>query len=399
MEHKVWRHLLKREIPLYNIDGTKNRAGSISEFMRLELTIGDYVEVVELLVTDLGPEEVILGLPWLRKVNPDIDWKAGLMNIRVEEEEEVKKEEEEVKKEEEEVEEQYQRIIGNHQQRRKWWKEGILEDTTDELWVAAGLDVRWGYNNVWIREGDEWKVAFVTNRGLFKPQVMFFGLMNSPATFQAPMNSIFADLIAQGKVAMYLDDILIYSTSLEEHHQTTHEVLKRLQENDLYLHPEKCEFDQEQVEYLDMVICEGVVSMDPVKVRAVKEWATPRNLRELRGFLGFANFYQRFIKNFSKIAHPLNDLTKKDCHWEWGIRQRQAFEVLKEAFTKEPILVMWDPAQPTRLEVDASGYATGGVILQQLEDGLWHLVAYRSESMAPAEQNYEIYNREMLTII
>ncbi|ESK81842.1 gag polymerase env [Moniliophthora roreri MCA 2997] len=132
IEHKVWRHLLKREIPLYNIDGTKNRAGSISEFMRLELTIGDYVEVVELLVTDLGPEEVILGLPWLRKVNPDIDWKAGLMNIRVEEEEEVKKEEVE-------VEEQYQRIMGNHQQRRKWWKEGILEDTTDELWVATGV--------------------------------------------------------------------------------------------------------------------------------------------------------------------------------------------------------------------------------------------------------------------
>ncbi|EEB88901.1 hypothetical protein MPER_13072, partial [Moniliophthora perniciosa FA553] len=261
------------------------------------------------------------------------------------------------------------------------------------------LDVRWGYNNIRIKEGDEWKAAFVTNRGLFEPQVIFFGLTNSPATFQALMNSIFADLIAKGKVAVYLDDILIYSTTLEEHHQTTHEVLKRLQENDLYLRPEKCEFDQQQVEYLGMVIREGQVSMDPVKVRAVKEWATPRNLRELRGFLGFANFYRRFIKDFSKIARPLNDLTKKDCRWEWGLRQRQAFEALKEAFTKEPILVMWDPDRPTRLEVDASGYATGGVILQQLEDGLWHPVAYRSESMAPAERNYEIYDREMLAII
>ncbi|ESK81919.1 reverse transcriptase [Moniliophthora roreri MCA 2997] len=235
------------------------------------------------------------------------------------------------------------------------------------------LDVRWGYSNVQIKEGDEWKAAFVTNRGLFEPQVMFFGLTNSPATFQALMNSIFADLIAQGKVAVYLDDILIYSTNLEEHHWTTHEVLKRLQENDLYLRPEKCKFDQEQVEYLGMVICEGVVS--------------------------FANFYRQFIKDFSKIAHPLNDLTKKDCCWEWGTRQCQAFETLKEAFTKKPILVMWDPAWPTRLEVDASGYATGGVILQQLEDRLWHPVAYRSESMAPAERNYEIYEREMLTII
>uniref|UniRef100_A0A0W0GEU5 Putative pro-pol protein n=1 Tax=Moniliophthora roreri TaxID=221103 RepID=A0A0W0GEU5_MONRR len=175
------------------------------------------------------------------------------------------------------------------------------------------LDVHWGYNNV-----------------------MFFGLTNSPATFQALMNSIFADLIAQGKVAVYLDDILIYSTNLEEHCQTTHEVLKRLQENDLYLHPEKC----------------------------------------------FANFYRRFIKDFSKIARPLNDLTKKDCCWEWGTRQCQAFEMLKEAFTRELILVMWDPAQPTRLEVDASGYATGGVILQQLEDRLWHPVAYRTNTQA-----------------
>uniref|UniRef100_A0A0W0F4X9 Putative reverse transcriptase-rnase h-integrase n=1 Tax=Moniliophthora roreri TaxID=221103 RepID=A0A0W0F4X9_MONRR len=160
------------------------------------------------------------------------------------------------------------------------------------------------------------------------------------------MNSIFADLIAQGKVAVYLGDILIYSTNLEEHHQTTHEVLKQLQENDLYLRPEKCEFDQEQVEYLGMVIREGVVS--------------------------FANFYQQFIKDFSKITRPLDDLTKKDCHWEWGMQQHQAFETLKEAFTKKPILVMWDPAWPTQLEVDASSYATGGVILQQLEDRLWH---------------------------
>uniref|UniRef100_A0A0W0G657 Putative pro-pol protein n=1 Tax=Moniliophthora roreri TaxID=221103 RepID=A0A0W0G657_MONRR len=132
MEHKVWRHLLKKEIPLYNINRTKNCAGSISEFVQLELTIGNYVEVVELLVTDLGSEEVILGLLWLRKVNSDIDWRARLMNIKVEKEEEVKEDGAE-------VEERYQRIMGNCKQRRKWWKEGILEDTTDELWVAAGV--------------------------------------------------------------------------------------------------------------------------------------------------------------------------------------------------------------------------------------------------------------------
>uniref|UniRef100_A0A0W0FND9 Putative reverse transcriptase-rnase h-integrase n=1 Tax=Moniliophthora roreri TaxID=221103 RepID=A0A0W0FND9_MONRR len=317
------------------------------------------------------------------------------MNIRVEEEEEVKKEEVE-------VEERYQRIMGNHQQRRKWWKEGILEDTTDELWVAARVtysaepaykelkkkekqsmeeimpiefheyrkvfskeeshrlpehkpyshaidlkpdtpetirfkvypmsvneqgeldqfleeNLQKGYivpskspiaSPVFFVKKEDGKLRFVQdyhklneftvkNRYLLPLASDIICYVTCAATtttqqhstFQALMNSIFTDLIAQRKVAMYLDDILIYSTSLEEHHRTMHEVLKWLQENDLYLCPEKCEFDQEQVEYLGMVICKGVVSMDPVKVRAVKEWATPRNLREFQGFLGFANFY------------------------------------------------------------------------------------------------------------
>ena len=164
------------------------------------------------------------------------------------------------------------------------------------------FDVRWGYNNIRIKQGDEWKAAFSTNRSLFEPSVMFFGLTNSPATFQALMNSIFADLIAAGKVAVYLDDILIFSHELEEHREVVREVLRRLQKNNLYLRPEKCEFEQEQIEYLGLVIWEGEVQMDPVKVAAVRDWPTPRNLRDLRGFLGFANFYRRFIQNFAQIA-------------------------------------------------------------------------------------------------
>jgi len=110
--------------------------------------------------------------------------------------------------------------------------------------------------------------------------------------------------------------------------------------------------------------------MDPVKVKAVASWPVPQNLWELRGFLGFANFYRRFIKDFSKLACPLNDLTKKDTPWTWGIPQRQAFQALKETFLQEPILVIWEPNRPTRLEVDASGYATGGVLMQKLDDNL-----------------------------
>ena len=153
-----------------------------------------------------------------------------------------------------------------------------------------------------IKEGHEWKAAFATNRGLFEPLVMFFGLTNSPATFQALMNSIFADLIALGKVAIYLDDILIFTDTLEEHRKIVKEVLKQLEGNDLYLHPEKCEFEQMKIEYLGLIISEGEVRMDPVKVEAVANWPAPSNLRELRGFLGFANFYQRFIDGFAKKA-------------------------------------------------------------------------------------------------
>lgn len=140
------------------------------------------------------------------------------------------------------------------------------------------FDVRWGYNNIRIKEGDEWKAAFTTNRGLFEPRVMFFGLTNSPATFQALMNSIFGDLIAAGKVAVYLDDILIFSDTREEHRRVTHEVLRRLQEHDLFLRPEKCKFEQTEIEYLGLVIRQGEVSMDPIKVQAVRDWPTPTEL-------------------------------------------------------------------------------------------------------------------------
>jgi hypothetical protein len=261
------------------------------------------------------------------------------------------------------------------------------------------FDVRWGYNNIRIREGDEWKAAFTTNRGLFEPRVMLFGLTNSPATFQALMNTIFVDLVAAGKVAVYLDDILIYSPTQQEHREITHEVLRRLRAYDLYLRPEKCEFARAEVEYLGLIIRQGEVSMDPVKMHAITRWPNPRNLRELRGFLGFANFYRRFIHGFARLARPLNDLTKKDTTWAWGPAQRQAFQFLKDSFTSSPILAMWEPDRPTRLEVDASGYATGGVLLQKLSDGLWHPIAFRSESMAEAERNYEIYDKEMLAIV
>jgi hypothetical protein len=294
----------------------------------------------------------------------------------------------------------------------RWLNEWTVKDWYPLLlsadiinWLAGAkfftkFDIRWGYNNICIRKGDKWKAAFMTNWGLFKPLVMFFRLTNSPATFQALMNSIFADLIAKGVVAVYLGDILIYTKTIKEHCKVTHKVLRCLEENDLYLRPAKCKFECTKVKYLGMLIWENHFSMDPAKVQAVTDWPTPRNLKDMKGFLGFANFYCRFIEGFARIARPLNDLTKKDAPWSWGPLQQEAFTNLKARFTSSPVLVMWQPDLETRMEVDALAFATGGVILQkQTSDGLHHPIAFRSESLSKQERNYEIYDRELLAIV
>ncbi len=190
------------------------------------------------------------------------------------------------------------------------------------------LDVRFGYNNVRIKEGDEEKAAFHTNRGLFEPTVMFFGLTNSPATFQWMMNDIFRDLIGEGKVTIYLDDILIFSKTLDKHRRIVKRVLQCLHENKLFLKAEKCEFEVLETEYLGVIISENSVRMDPVKITGIAEWPTPTKKRELQLFLGFTNFYRKFIKNYSKVVKALTQLTGLTA-WTWGKSQEDAFKELK----------------------------------------------------------------------
>jgi hypothetical protein len=174
------------------------------------------------------------------------------------------------------------------------------------------MDILWGYNNVHIKEGDKWKAVFATNQGLFEPRVMFFRMTNSPATFQGLMNVMFSDLIAQGKVPVYLDYILVFTATLEEHWQIVGEVLEWLRCNNLYLRPKKCKFEWTTIEYLGLVISEGKITMDPVKVKAVKSWPIPRKVCDIHTFLGFTNFYRHFLENFATLACPLNDLTQKN---------------------------------------------------------------------------------------
>ena len=157
------------------------------------------------------------------------------------------------------------------------------------------MDLRWGYNNIRIKEGDEWKAAFICHRSAFKPLVMFFGLCNSPSTFQMMMNKIFADM--EDVVVVYIDDIMIFirTDDPKEYDKIVLEVLYRLEENDLYVKPEKCTFQTTEVDFLGMIVGKDGIKMDQEKVKAVLDWPAPSNVKGVRSFLGLANFYRRFI--------------------------------------------------------------------------------------------------------
>lgn len=274
-----------------------------------------------------------------------------------------------------------------------------LVDTLKGAKIFTKLDLRAGYNNVRIKEGDQWKGAFNTPQGLFEPTVMFFGLCNSPATFQAMMNHLFADMIAEGWLVIYMDDMLLASLNKDEHHGRTKRVLQRLKENDLFLKLEKCLFDKEEVDFLGMIIRHNQVAMDPIKIKGILEWKIPTTVREVRSFLGFGNFYRRFIDHYSELARPLNDLTKKDHQFLWTTECQLAFDTLKTKFTTAPVLLMPDVSKPFEVESDASKFAVGAVLRQQDCNGDWHPCAYFSKSLDEAERNYEIYDRELLGII
>ena len=158
---------------------------------------------------------------------------------------------------------------------------------------------------------------------------MFFGLTNSPATFQNMMNDILRELILEGKVVVYLDDILIFTKDLNEHRRLVKRVLALLEKNKLFLKPEKCDFEKEVIEYLGVIISENHVAMDPIKIRGIMDWPVPRTVKEVQSFLGFCGFYRKFVLAYSEITKPLMILTgKKD--WTWGSEQQEAFEKLKK---------------------------------------------------------------------
>ena len=453
---------LERPMQVRNVDGSFNREGPIENTVEVNVYYKGHVERTEIDVIGGQKWGVILGMPWLARHNPEIDWKTGEVKMmrcpeecgkqwrpvqgksgwEKQKEEEKRKEEKEEKKklkkgrtvevrkiaEEWEIWDEEEEVAKSEAEARKlvlekfhWWikmfgkkqsermptrklwdhaidvkkgfmprkgkvyplsreeKEEVREFVREQLrkgyirpskspqtapvffvgkkdgkkrmvqnyrylneWTVKNnyplplisdvlenigmkklftkMDLRWGYNNVRIKEGDEWKAAFTMPEGSFEPTVMFFGLMNSPATFQAMMNELLRDLMNTGKVAVFIDDVIVGIETEEGHDELVAEVIKMLEENNLYVKPEKCKWKVREVEFLGVVIGPEGIKMEKEKVKGVWEWPTLKCVKDVQKFLGLANYYCWFIEGFATVARPLHDLVKKDKKWDWTER-------------------------------------------------------------------------------
>src|SRR5258707_2645454 len=196
-----------------------------------------------------------------------------------------------------------------------------------------------------------------------------------------------------------MDNILIYSSSLMDHQRIPQEILQTLCSYKLFLRLEKCKFECQEVDYLGLVISKDHIAMDPVKVQGVTDWPQPAKVKDVQSFIGFMNFYQRFIHDFSEIAHPLHMLTRKSKDWSWGAAKQQAFDVLKSAVTSAPMLAFLSKSGPFCLECDASNFTMGAIPSQQQEDGLFHPIGFMLKSFSDTEWNYQIHDNKMLAIM
>ena len=264
--------------------------------------------------------------------------------------------------------------------------------------IFMKLNLWEAYNLIWIWEEDEWKTAFWTQYGSFKFKVMPFSLMNAPATFQSYIDRSLQGLLNEF-VIIYLDDILIYSESEENHQKHIEQVLHQLRESRLFVKLKKCIFHVSQVKYLSYIISPQGISMNSAWVNTVKSWSTLRSVKDVQSFLGFCNFYCRFIKEYSRIAHALTELIKKATPFQWGEEAALSFEMLKTAFLNALLLAQFNSEEYIFMKTDVSDFTVSDILSQWGTDTHWHPVAFFSCKLQPAECNYDTPDQELLVIV
>jgi transposase InsO family protein len=260
------------------------------------------------------------------------------------------------------------------------------------------VDIISAFNTIRIRKGEEYLTAFRTRFGLYESLVMPFGMTGAPATFQRYINNALGAYLDVFCTA-YLDDILIYSRTRSEHEEHLRRVLEALRDAGLYAKMSKCEFFRTETKFLGLIIGRDGICMDPDKVRTIRDWNTPTCLTDVQAFLGFGNFYRRFVQGYSKITAPLTRLTRKGVTFDWSTTCQTAFERLKRTFCTAPTLAPFDWAKDVILETDASDYVSAGILSQLGDDGILRPVAFFSKKHTATECNYEIYDKELMAII
>ncbi|KAG7568324.1 Integrase catalytic core [Arabidopsis thaliana x Arabidopsis arenosa] len=271
-----------------------------------------------------------------------------------------------------------------------------LDDMLDELsgaTIFSKVDLRSGYHQVRMREGDEWKTAFKTKQGLYEWLVMPFGLTNAPSTFMRLMNQVLRSFIGKF-VVVYFDDILIYSKCYSDHVQHLELILKALRKEGLYANLKKCTFCTDKCVFLGFVVSKHGLQVDEEKIKAIREWPTPTSIGHVRSFHGLASFYRRFVRDFSTVAAPMTAVIKKNVPFSWGEAQDQSFNTLKERLTQAPVLALPDFEVMFEVECDASGLGIGAVLHQRKRP-----VAFFSEKLSGAALNYPTYDKELYALV
>eukprot|EP00253_Pinus_taeda_P008047 PITA_08047 len=268
-----------------------------------------------------------------------------------------------------------------------------LFDQVKGATVFSKIDLRSGYHQIRIKDEDIAKTAFRTRYGHYEFVVLPFGLTNAPATFMCLMNSIFHPYLDRF-VLIFIDDILIYSRTIEEHYEHLRRVLQTLREHQLYAKFSKCDFFKEEIQYLGHVITKEGIAVDPEKIKAIMDWPVPKDVTDVRSFMGLAGYYRRFVEGFSKVDFPITSLQKKGKSFQWTPNCQKSFEQLKHLLTTAPILCIADPNKDYVVCTDASKEGLGGVLMQE-----GRVIAYESRKLKEHEQRYSAYDLELAAVI